>query len=141
MSRTKGAGAILFKEGKVLLVKHSHVAKQKTGVYGLPAGRWQEGETEKQTAIRELFEETGLVAAENEVVEFPGNYVEATLEMKSGPEDHSFRVFIAKSWKGELKGSEEAVPEWMDLEKIETIPTVLNVVEMIKKAIEHLKTL
>ena len=50
----KSCGAIIFNEDKVLVVK------QTSGFYGFPKGHVEIGETEKETAIREVKEETGL---------------------------------------------------------------------------------
>jgi len=51
-----GAGVILIEEDNVLLVRGSHGY----GLWTQPRGFWEEGETTKDTAVRECFEETGL---------------------------------------------------------------------------------
>jgi NADH pyrophosphatase NudC (nudix superfamily) len=51
------AGCVICKDGKYLLVQ-----EKKSSVYGLwnlPAGHVDEGETIEEAAIREVFEETG----------------------------------------------------------------------------------
>ena len=50
----KSCGAIIFNEDKVLVVK------QTSGYYGFPKGHVEIREAEKETAIREIKEETGL---------------------------------------------------------------------------------
>ena len=54
----KSCGAVVFTRdnGEVKFV----LVKQKSGFYSFPKGHVEEGETEKQTAAREIFEETGL---------------------------------------------------------------------------------
>ena len=52
----KSCGAIVFHEGKILAVR------QVTGFTGLPKGHAEIGETEIETAKREIEEETGVVA-------------------------------------------------------------------------------
>ena len=54
----KSCGAVVFTrdKGDVKFV----LVKQKSGFYSFPKGHMEEGETEKQTAAREIFEETGL---------------------------------------------------------------------------------
>ena len=54
----KSCGAIVFtrmnNEIKYLLIRNL------TGIYGFPKGHVEQGETEEQTALREVFEEVGL---------------------------------------------------------------------------------
>lgn len=51
-------GGVVFtrKNGKILYV----IVKSKEGFYGFPKGHMEDEETEEQTAIREIYEETGL---------------------------------------------------------------------------------
>lgn len=51
-------GGVVFtrKNGKVLYV----IIKSPEGYYGFPKGHMEDNETEEQTAIREIYEETGL---------------------------------------------------------------------------------
>lgn len=51
-------GGVVFtrKNGKILYV----IVKSSEGYYGFPKGHMENNETEEQTAIREIFEETGL---------------------------------------------------------------------------------
>jgi ADP-ribose pyrophosphatase len=52
-------GAIVFKEASVLLVKRGKPPSE--GVWAIPGGSVQVGETLQQAAEREIFEETGVV--------------------------------------------------------------------------------
>jgi len=53
------AGAVIFKkEGKNILFLVIHSARNK--IWGFPKGHLEEGETEKEAALREIEEETGL---------------------------------------------------------------------------------
>ena len=54
MTYEKSCGAIVIDDNKVLLVKHN------AGHYGFPKGHVEGNETERETAIREVKEETGL---------------------------------------------------------------------------------
>lgn len=51
----KSCGAIIFKDGLFLLTLN-----RKSKTWGFPKGHVEKGETEKQTALREVKEETGL---------------------------------------------------------------------------------
>ncbi len=54
----KSCGAVVFtrinNEIKYLLIRNL------TGIYGFPKGHVEQGETEEETALREVFEEVGL---------------------------------------------------------------------------------
>ncbi len=57
MEKEKSCGIIVFSkqpELKVLLVHHN------LGHWGIPKGHMELGESEKETALREVFEETGV---------------------------------------------------------------------------------
>lgn len=53
-----GVGIVLFLNGKLLLVKRKH--EPAAGLWTLPGGLLQAGETLEQAAKREALEETGL---------------------------------------------------------------------------------
>ncbi|MBD3304395.1 NUDIX domain-containing protein, partial [Candidatus Woesearchaeota archaeon] len=55
MKKTRCSGGIIFNNGKYLLVKH-----KEGGHWDFPKGHAEEGETEEETALREIYEETGL---------------------------------------------------------------------------------
>lgn len=56
MKKEKSCGIIVFNNEKVLVIH------QNIGHWGLPKGHVEIGETEEETAIREVFEETGINA-------------------------------------------------------------------------------
>ena len=132
------AGVLIYQDGKVLLVKHLANAKQPTGHYGFPAGRVEQGETEKQAAVRELLEETGLTVNESDLIEFPGNYVESTLQLKHGPEEFSYRVFIVKKYSGELRATDQNSPEWLTLDEVSVVNLVGSVKEILESGLNYI---
>ena len=69
--RRTNAGCAIFKDNKVLMVKHKF-----TGKWGFPGGTNRlNGELAFQTAYRETLEETGyIVAIEDFIVEFNNNF-------------------------------------------------------------------
>lgn len=69
--RKTNAGCAIFKDNKVLMVKHKF-----TGKWGFPGGTNRlDGELAFQTAYRETLEETGyVVAIEDFIVEFKNNF-------------------------------------------------------------------
>lgn len=58
MKYEKSCGAVVFTriDGEIKYV----LVQQLEGFYGFPKGHMEEGETEKETALREIFEEVGL---------------------------------------------------------------------------------
>ncbi len=54
-----GVGAVVFNEDKVLLVKRGTPPSE--GLWAIPGGRLELGETLQQAAEREILEETGVV--------------------------------------------------------------------------------
>ena len=56
----KSCGVVLFNSGKVLLLRHSSTSSRGGGHWDFPKGHIDEGESEIQTALRELEEETGI---------------------------------------------------------------------------------
>ena len=58
MNDEKSCGAVVFtrERGAIRYV----LIRQRSGQYSFPKGHMEPGETEKQTALREIWEETGL---------------------------------------------------------------------------------
>jgi len=129
-------GLILVEGDNVLLVKNTNKSGYSHEIYGAPAGRLEEGETEKQAAVREFFEETGLSTSEADISEFPNNFYSAVLERKNGPEEWSIKFFKVDKYTGELKPSEEAIPEWVPLERLKEMTLVANVKEAIEASMK-----
>lgn len=134
---TPSVGILVFDQDKVLLVKHEEAAGHLTGIYGLPGGRVEDGETEKATAIRELREETGLVV--RDIIEFPNNLFFAKIERKGGEViNFAWRVFLVTDHVGDIKPSAETLPEWVQIDKISSLPTLPNVEDAVERAKEFL---
>jgi 8-oxo-dGTP pyrophosphatase MutT (NUDIX family) len=59
VNQEKSCGAVVYRKyhgnTEILLIRHI-----KSGYWSFPKGHVEEGETEEETAIREVFEETGL---------------------------------------------------------------------------------
>lgn len=73
MSNEISCGAVVFtrRAGKPLYV----IVQSLEGLYGFPKGHIEAGETEEETALREIYEETGLrpalVPGFRTVIEYP----------------------------------------------------------------------
>lgn len=107
MKYEKSCGAIVVDDGKVLLVKHN------AGHWDFPKGHVEEGETEIETAIREVKEETNI----NIKIEKENKYIS-----EYSPKENVMKTviyFIGEKVGGEDKPQIEEVSdvEWLDVNK------------------------
>ena len=108
MKKEKSCGAIIINdEGKILLIKHNK------GHWAFPKGHVEENETEVETALREIKEETNLKVDINEKIREITTY---------SPKENVIKdviYFAATNPQGEVKLQEEEVSEyaWLDLEE------------------------
>ena len=126
----KTIGVLIIKDNNVLLVRHRKSAEHLNGKYGLPAGRINGNESEKETAKRELKEETGLDVDLNDLTLIPKEWI-AKIERKDGAKEFSLKVFYANKFSGSLIDSSETFSEWVaieDLDKIDLLPNVFEIV-------------
>lgn len=139
MKVVDAVGIVVLSGDKVLLVKHGEVSGHINDRYGLPAGHIDPGETAIQAAIRELEEETGIRAITATVKELPQKYY-AEIERKDGSMiGYNWNVFVCMKWTGELKSSDETVPEWHrieDFSELELLPNVDKAINQAKEVME-----
>jgi len=131
---------LIFNNDQVLLVRHGRESGHITGIFGLPSGRVETGEKEIETAIRELKEETGFIATEENLVEFPNNYYTALIPRKDGQvKEYGWRVYLCKKYFGELKSSNEneVAPLWVKINKLENSNLLPNVETVIKECLKY----
>lgn len=102
----KSCGAIIIDGDKILVIQ------QAEGHWGFPKGHVENDETEVQTAIREIKEETNLDVEINENYRYVEHY-----SPKEGVEKDVI-YFIAKKIGGEIKLQEEEVKNicWLSYE-------------------------
>ena len=92
------ASVAVFRDGLVLVAERGRAPAQ--GLWSLPGGRVEHGETLAACALRELTEETGVTAAEPVFVEH--------VEMISADFHAVIAVFAARWLAGEAMPGEEA---------------------------------
>jgi len=94
---------VVIKDGLILAVSRRNDATK----FGLPGGKVEPGETPEVAAIRETFEETGIVVRSCRKV-----YLRE--EPASSPDGEAFysHAFYATSWEGEPVESEEGTVKW-----------------------------
>ena len=125
-----GANIILVRKGKILLLLRS--LGWKSGHWGPPGGGVDKGETPKQGAVRETYEESGL------------RVKAADLELLIQKTKHDFGVvyfYITDKFSGEYRGvrlsHEHKSFSWVDMKRIDEFDTTFEPEELaiIKKAV------
>ena len=128
MKYEKSCGAVVFDEDKVLVVKH------RAGHIDFPKGHVEENETEEETAIREVKEETNI----DIVTKGCRNTVHYS-PMKGVEKEVVF--FAADKVGGEILPQLEEVSEvrWISVEEIKTILTYDTAIEVFEKIYDERK--
>lgn len=100
-----GVGIICFKGDAVLLIKRGKPPR--AGAWSLPGGRQKLGETVRECALRELFEETGVEAAVGALVDVVDSM---TRDGEGGLLFHYTLVDFRADWiSGEARAGGDAV--------------------------------
>ena len=132
-------GVLVFRNNfkEVLLVKHGEEAGHPTGIYGLPAGRIDDGETAAEASKRELNEETGLETTQENLVELPYDSGVVKLQRKNGIIFCRWKVFICNNFSGEIRGAgQETTPEWVKVSGLSKYWLLTNTKTAIEKGIK-----
>ena len=129
LRKEKACGCIVIDNSKVLLIK------QTKGHWGLPKGHVEENETEIETAIREVKEETNYDVEITNDKRFVERYV---IDSKI---DKEVVYFIAKKVGGEAEKQETEVTDikWCSFdEAIETV-TFDNLKNLLRNVFKEIK--
>jgi len=131
-----GACVLLIRNGTLLLEKRTD-----NGLWGLPGGSLEPGESLEQVAIRELYEETGLQAKNLELMNiFSGE----DLYYKYPHGDEVYNVvaaYICNEFDGNIKKDNHEVAE-IKFFNVDDIPDNISPPDkpVIQKFLERLKT-
>jgi ADP-ribose pyrophosphatase YjhB (NUDIX family) len=120
----KLVATVIIKENKVLLIK-------KEICYSLPAGKVEEGETWEEAAKRECVEESGIKPLK--LIKLP-TYYEADIKGRR----YGCWSFYCPEYEGNLKGSDEGDPVWVEIDKIKNLNLWINVEKMVEEAMNFL---
>ena len=102
-------------EGRLLLLQCAF-NRQEPGKWGVPAGKIEEGETAKEAAVRELFEETGIQCLNVQGL--------GSLYMRKPAVDyvyHLFKVEVAEMLSVDLSNEHEGYI-WASKKDLEVLP-------------------
>jgi ADP-ribose pyrophosphatase len=112
-------GAIIIRDDRVLLVKRNKPPGE--GLWAIPGGRVELGETLQQAAEREIKEETGLTIQARDIV-----YTFEVIERDDAgrPRYHYVIVdLVAEYGKGELNPSDDASEaRWVTPQELKCLP-------------------
>ena len=125
-------GAIVVKDDRVLLVKRSKPPGE--GLWAIPGGRVELGETLQQAAEREIMEETGLtIQAKDPVYTFEIIEPEGT----ERPRFHYVIVdFAAEYVNGALTPSDDASEaRWVSSQELKRLPVSQTTTEVLKNVV------
>ena len=115
MKTEKACGAVIEKDGEILMVY------QQNGFWGFPKGHVEENETEAETAVREIFEETGLWVEINEENRFEFSYNIKELEVHKIVVLFTAKVVDDSKFKKQDK--EIAEMKWVKKAEVEALLT------------------
>ena len=104
---------------QVLLTKRRPDRTDWAGLWGVPAGRLQEGEEVEEALVRELAEESGLLAREFEFLETV--YAE---EPNSGRR-YVHNLYLVNRWEGEAENrapDEHETIAWVGAAEVASLP-------------------
>ena len=127
--------AAIFRDGQVLIVRRGRPPAQ--GLYTLPGGGVELGETLEQAVIREVREETGLAIAPLALVGFR----EAIGRDAAGRVERHFVIlpFAARWIRGEIALSEElAEAHWRKPDELAGLKTTDGLAEIVAAAVERI---
>lgn len=99
----------LIENNKVVVTKYKK-GNAKEGYYEIPGGKIEEGEISKQTAIREMKEETGI--------HIKNLTYKGIMTIEYPNRRFVFDIFVANEWEGEPQEFEENTSEWIEINEL-----------------------
>lgn len=130
MKKEKSVGCIIIDDNQNVLL----VNEKERNFWGFPKGHTELGETEIETALREVKEETGIVVKINETKRYSLNYI-IRYEI-----DKTTVLYIARPIGGILQKQESEIAEvkWCPINAVIDTLTFDNAKELFKKVMKDL---
>jgi 8-oxo-dGTP diphosphatase len=114
-------GVIKDDQGRLLLIKRGHAPS--AGLWSLPGGRIEPGETDAEALVREMREETGLAVE-------PGRLLGSVRRPGQGGDVLDIRDYAATVTGGTLRaGDDAAEARWVAPGELESLPITEGLVE------------
>ena len=128
--------AAIVRDGKILVVRRARAPAH--GLYTLPGGVVEVGETLDEAVTREVREETGMTI---EPVALAGFRESIVRDERDRVERHFVILCFAARWQaGEPVLNEElSEARWLDPHELANLPTTPGLAEIVTTAIERLK--
>ena len=109
--------------GRLLLIRRGHEPGK--GLWSLPGGRVEPGETDEQAVVREVREETGLAVA-------PGRLVGSVRRAAPGGRVFDIRDYAASVTGGSLAAGDDADDaRWVDQAEFGALPLTDGLAEVL----------
>jgi len=130
------AGGAVVHDGNVIVVVPVKRDAQRRRVVVLPKGHLDEGETDELAAIREVMEETGVMA---ELIDKLGD-VEYSYERRGRRRNKRVAFYLFEYRSGSLEDHDHEIEEarWMPLEEAAQALTYPGEREMVRRALSRL---
>jgi len=133
-----GVGVVIIHDGKILLEKRKNEPGR--GQWSIPGGLIELGESAKETAVREVKEETGLEVESPMLIDVVDNVTQDI----NGEVKYHFVIldYFAKLKGGELKAMSDAAElRWVQLANVESYDLTKTIREFFVKNKQKLEKL
>ena len=132
MEKEKSCGAVIFRKQKELEVL---IVRQNEGHWCFPKGHVEKGESEQETAAREVLEETGAE------IRFIGGFRDETHYSPREGVEKDVVWFLASPVNNTLKRQKEEIAEilWVTIVEASALLTYENDQQLFRRAVKFMK--